>query len=735
MTSELKETPASTGFFGKLERELILISLLSLFCELMIIRWLATEMRIFAYFKNLPLMAAFLGLGLGFVWANRNKDYMKLSAYIFLYLCGLLICALGLHLTFLTFVDPFKFMLFGVGSAGVNGAAPGSELVTTTISLAVMLGAFTLGVLTFVGYGQRIGQLFEQMTPLKAYSLNVFGALAGTILFSALCWFNCSPGIWMAVVGVGLFIWKKRLVHVLIVVLALVYTFALAPFMARSFYGPDYVETVWSPYYRIDLVKERVPNSKPEENKFWGYAIYVNYDNFQQIVDCSPENLAKFPENIQKQMRFYFERPFQFPKKTPEDVLILGAGNGSDVAAAVRCGASHVDAIEIDPGIIELGKRKHPEQPYANKKVNLLNMDARTFLKTTDKKYDVILFAYVDSHAAFSSLSSLRMDNYLFTQESLNDAARHLKKDGMVVIGFLSFTDWLYDRHSKALANATKMEPLGYCVYNDRVNVGYLISGPGAVGRKGTFNVEMEEHPVNLNSSTPVSTDDWPFLFLPKREIPTVYMLPIFSVLLLGFCLVAKEFKQGISQTMNWQMFLTGMGFMLLEVRAMSVLSLLYGSTWLVNCTVISGVMLVILIANYFVAKFKLNNLYLVGAGIVLALLGTTFTEVSSLTTLGEVPAQLVGTAIFLLPMVFASVMFAILFKQTKSASTSLAFNILGGLVGVCVEYLSMLIGLRALGAVAILIYAGVLILEKMKKPEQPSPTSANSDNLQTGDA
>ncbi len=721
MTSELKETPASTGFLGKLERELILISLLSLFCELMIIRWLATEMRIFAYFKNLPLMAAFLGLGLGFVWANRKKDYMKLSAYVFLYLCGLLICALGLHLTFLTFVDPFKFMLFGVGSAGVNGAAPGSQLLTTFLSLAVMLGAFTLGVLTFVGYGQRIGQLFEEMSPLKAYSLNVFGALAGTILFSALCWFNCSPGIWMAVVGVGLFIWKKRLIHVLIIVLALVYTFALAPFMARSFYGPDYVETVWSPYYRIDLVKERVPNTDPKENKFWGYAIYVNYDNFQQIVDCSPENLAKFPEKIQKEMRFAFERPFQFPTKTPEDVLILGAGNGSDVAAAIRTGASHIDAIEIDPGIIELGKRKHPEQPYANSKVNLLNMDARTFLKTTDKKYDVILFAYVDSHAAFSSLSSLRMDNYLFTQESLNDAARHLKKDGMIVIGFLSFTDWLYDRHSKALGSATKMEPLGYCVNNERVNVGFLVSGPGAVGRKGTLITEMKERPVNLNSSTPVSTDDWPFLFLPKKEVPAVYMLPIISVLLLGFGLVAREFKQGLNQSMNWQMFLTGMGFMLLEVRAMSVLSLLYGSTWLVNGTVIAGVMLVILIANYSVAKLKLNNLYFVGAGLVLALLGTTFTEVSALTSLGEIPAQIAGTAIFLLPMVFASIMFAILFKETKSASTSLAFNILGGLVGVCVEYLSMLIGLRALGAVAILIYTGVLILEKIKKSKGPN--------------
>jgi hypothetical protein len=54
--------------------ELLLISSIALFLELAIIRWLSSEVRIFAYFKNLPLMAVFLVLGLVFSYMlNRTK--------------------------------------------------------------------------------------------------------------------------------------------------------------------------------------------------------------------------------------------------------------------------------------------------------------------------------------------------------------------------------------------------------------------------------------------------------------------------------------------------------------------------------------------------------------------------------------------------------------------------------------------------------------------------------------
>src|SRR5574341_913698 len=42
-----------------------LLSTLILFLEMLLVRWLGTELRVFAYLQNGVLVAAFLGLGLG----------------------------------------------------------------------------------------------------------------------------------------------------------------------------------------------------------------------------------------------------------------------------------------------------------------------------------------------------------------------------------------------------------------------------------------------------------------------------------------------------------------------------------------------------------------------------------------------------------------------------------------------------------------------------------------------
>src|SRR5437667_12415311 len=46
-------------------RDLLLASFLTLFAELAFIRWIAVEVRVFAYFKNLTLLLCFVGFGLG----------------------------------------------------------------------------------------------------------------------------------------------------------------------------------------------------------------------------------------------------------------------------------------------------------------------------------------------------------------------------------------------------------------------------------------------------------------------------------------------------------------------------------------------------------------------------------------------------------------------------------------------------------------------------------------------
>ena len=55
-------------------------------------------------------------------------------------------------------------------------------------------------------------------------------------------------------------------------------------------------------------------------------------------------------------------------------MLVLGAGSGTDVVAALRHGARHVDAVEIDPVIVRLGRQYHPDQPYSDPRVTVVEV-------------------------------------------------------------------------------------------------------------------------------------------------------------------------------------------------------------------------------------------------------------------------------------------------------------------------------------------------------------------------
>lgn len=714
---------------GKIIARLFLISLLSLFCEMMVIRWLATEVRVFAYFKNLPLIASFLGLGLGFLIAHNKKlDFMKWSSICLLYFSGLMITAIGTKLTHLTFVDPSKIMLFGDYGLGSLG------LAQSLTNIAIVIGIFVLTTTIFVGLGQKTGELFDKLKPLQAYSINVAGGLAGIVLFALLSQFETGPGVWLIVAGAMYLLWettwKQRIAPALLVVLGVAYMSYLAPLMGHQLFGNEYVTTVWSPYYRIDVRKAMLPvNGK---NIQVGHEIYINYDSFQSMLDCTPETLAQLPEKPRKDMLEFFERPLRVTRKEHPNVLILGSGSGSDVAAALRCGASHVDAVEIDRSIYELGEKMHPEHPYDSPKVTAHIMDARTFLKNTKEKYDVVLYALLDSHTAFSSLSSLRTDNYVFTEESFEEAAKTLTKDGCISVSFIAFPDWLWDRHAKDLYTATKQMPVGYFWTTSLPN-GLLVTGPGIKEFKPTF--ALPERKLNIENPVAPITDDWPFLFLPKMEIPVIYVLPVVIVLLLSLFPVARLVASGRKAVLNWQMLFLGMGFMLLEVRAMSSMSLLCGATWTVNSIVIGGVMVAILLANIIANKTKEHAVPKLVFFCAVAIVLSTLVDISDLSSLPPIMAVTAGTVVFISPLFFAAIIFGSLFKRSEHSSHALAFNMIGGVIGVTMEYLSMAFGVKMLSAFALGIYVVVLLLEHVRERAEGhnSRSIGNGNNVAIG--
>jgi len=382
-----------------------------------------------------------------------------------------------------------------------------------------------------------------------------------------------------------------------------------------------------------------------------------------------------------------------------------------------------VDVVEIDPAIARIGQELHPEKPYTSAQVNLHIDDARSFLQRTAKKYDLVVFATLDSHAAFSSLSSLRMDNFVFTDESLRTVKTILKPDGGIAINFFAIKPWLSQRHLNSLAG--EMGP-PVLTYGSPTNQEVILLGGALFDPTrplGMTNYHSIEPPFTAEY-VETTSDDWPFLFLEKRGIPFQYLLPLLLILVLAFIplrIIKLPFRE-----VNWHLFFMGAAFLLIETKAVTTLALTFGSTWLVNSIVIGSILFAILIANLIIRRianfgFPFFYAWLFGA----VVLNFCF-PFGALNTYGWNLRLLASGVIIGLPIFFAALIFAKAFAMVESPSKALAANLLGALVGGLLEYLDMWMGLRYLNLVALILYGlSALFLFLQMKSYAVSPKGA----------
>src|SRR5207237_10721942 len=125
-------------------------------------------------------------------------------------------------------------------------------------------------------------------------------------------------------------------------------------------------------------------------------------------------------------------------------VRIIGAAIGSETAIRLKYGqVGHIDAVEIDPVIARLGREFHPEQPFSDPRVDVHVDDGRSFLRKSTDTYDLIIFALPDSLTLTSQFSSLRLESFLFTEQSFKEARAHLTSNAAIVLYNYYREDWL----------------------------------------------------------------------------------------------------------------------------------------------------------------------------------------------------------------------------------------------------------------------------------------------------
>jgi SAM-dependent methyltransferase len=504
-------------------------------------------------------------------------------------------------------------------------------------------------------------------------------------------------------------------------------------------------EHYWSPYYRIDYT------AKGDESlittNLIGHQILLSQQKAGPVY-ASPHLLWRDAGG----------EPFR-------RILIIGAGSGNDLSRAVQFAPpdAEIDAVEIDPVIQSIGARDHPDKPYADPRVRVHLDDGRNFLRRTTQRYDLVIFALVDSLVLHSGYSNLRLESYLFTVEAFQDVRRVLKPDGLFVMYNHFRQGWLMARllatlkaagfddpppllmplpwrasvaSEESFAGVTlfiagNTEPLRTAF---AANPYYVLSSVEPVGPQTDSGFRRNDEGLPLDwpqsyhrfgpittldeaaATERTATDDWPFFYLRSPMLPELTLrgtaLLAAVALGLGLWLVPRGSTAPTRQrSLLARMFFLGAGFMLIETKAVVQMALLFGSTWIVNTAVFAGVLLMILLANLFVAVVRPQRLGIYVIGLFLALIVSGLVPYDALLGWPRVWQVAGACGLAFTPIAFAGVIFAVSFARSQDPDRAFGANVAGALVGGLTENLSLLLGFRHLAWVATGIYLAAVCL------------------------
>jgi predicted membrane-bound spermidine synthase len=670
-----------------------LASFLVLFLEIALIRWMPAYIRLLAYFSNFILLASFLGIGVGCLLTSAR-------ARLFMFFPALLAVVVAA-----VYFLRLEVAVQTAGSIYFSSGTPRPVVVVESTMLLPLL--FVIIAALFATVAQRMGREMAVLPPLQGYTVNILGSLAGVILFAVISWLELPPGLWFSVAlaaALPLVILPEpgklasRLSPVLVNVLLLCVSLALVHVMARG--------ALWSPYYKI-VVGHEGPETVVEVNNIFH------------------QSMAPV-----ERKEYFYQWPYTAFGDTFADVLILGAGSGTDVAAALRHGAKHVDAVEIDPTIIRLGRALHPDRPYDDPRVTIVNDDARHFLRTTKKRYDLVVFALIDSLTMQSSFSGVRLESYMFTEESFRAVRDRLKPNGLLVIYNYFREQWLVDRLANTAAVAFGEEPRVH-VHEARAFLGVIMAGPrlgnlrsdpvvpDQVTAYGQSHAPSPARSHQRDASIEPASDDWPFLYMRNRHLPRHYGFALVLILGVSAAVVFATLR-GQEGSWSWQFFLLGAGFMLLETKSIIQFALLWGSTWVVASLAIAAVLTMALLANWIVSRVEVKRAWLVG-GTLLALLALNYAvPVGRVTFDSRVAESIFYAALMFSPILCAGLLFGSAIKHSTSLPRDYGTNLLGAMVGGVGEYLSLLTGFSTLLLLIAACYVGAVAFRK----RGPSPVT-----------
>lgn len=657
---------------------------LGLYLELMIIRLHSSYFQLFSYFKNISLLSCFLGLGIGYSRGGRRPLTTPLVMP--------LLTAQIMVLWLLRFAGAGGLLQNPVPERVELGLETASTLFAIGTAYVFLASVFAFNALCFIPLGQLASRLMMRREKLVSYGWNLAGSLCGILLFSFLAFIWSPPLVWTGVAALSILLFLRK--NIISLLPSIFSAFILVILLGVPLHS-DRIE-VYSPYQPLTLKFDEglIPSLK------------VNLVYSQRILDLSEENV-RHNKRLEKWVEHYAV-PYHF-KPLPEDVLIVGSGTGNDVAAAVRHGAGEIDAVEIDPAILEFGRSLHPESPYQAENVNVFVDDARAYIRHAGKQYDLIVYGLLVSHSLLSGRSGVRLDSYVYTVEAFREARSKLKEDGIICLTFGPVRTELGRKVFLMLQEAFDGRPPR--VYQAGGGGEYaFLNGGGLTARSssrlppGTGLVDVTAGFADSVIEAHMSTDDWPFFYMPVRKYPVSYIIIILLLLCVSAAYIRK-FMPCPAAGFSTPCFFLGAGFMLIETKGITELGLVYGSTWIVVSVVIAAILILAFLANLLVMKICVPRPLIIYGLLCASLLAGLAVSSSGLSGFTPWISRAVMTLALTSPIFFSGLAFSSELKKSASVAVALSSNLLGAMLGGFIEYNSMYFGFRSLYFFALIMY------------------------------
>ncbi len=673
--------------------DLFLISFLSLFAEMAFLRYIPSNIYLLSYYKNAILIAVFLGLGIGFMLSKAKRNLIEWLPVATL----AILCVVIYFNDYLRIDIDYSRMDASIwGEFWANTRARGVPMFWALVAFYIMTALY------FIPLGQETGRAMSRFAPLKAYSLNIAGSLAGVVSFAVAGWLWTKPVVWFAVVFILLlkcsYAYSNRRVFALNAAAAVIALFVA--FSANT--GLE----VWSPYSRVRVY--------PFSGSF-DYGFISTTNGNPQVGSINFDAEYKGPEGpLNRESRMIYEIPYQRFK--PESVLIAGAGAGNEAVAALRNGVASVEAVEIDPAFVTISSALSPHKPFTDGRVKVFVDDARAHFHKTRSKYDLIVIGFLDSQYHLTHMSNIRTENFVYTVESFRRIRKILTDRGMLQLNYnapkpemrLKLFRMLREVFGNDLIVLAPSKPVSG-------NISYL-AGPGVRGWRpemhGIASVSFSEEDIGLENAT----DDWPFLYIDARKIPREYWSMLLAIPLISIVMIRGIGRSSAGFSLKY--FLLGFGFMLLETKSITSFALLFGSTVTVVSVVIAALLSAILVANYFTVRFALRGLKAPYILIFLSLVGLYFLPLGWFAGLDWAAKLAASMLLISAPLFFAAIVFAISFSKSARMDVDFASNIFGAVVGGLGEYISMAAGFQGLYILSLIAYMAAFAID-MKNRER----------------